>query len=323
MKVIKFLAGVAAAALITGSAFGQTVGIGTTKGGATAQVSAGISKIVSEHAGFQMRPQPMGGTQQYIPVVNAGELEFGISNMMQAYMAFTGTGLSEGQKNPNLRMVATMMTFRTGLVVAKNSGIDSVADLKGKRVPSGFKASPLFQHLMIAMLANGGLSADDVNGIPVTALRQHWDAFKQGKVDVVIAAVGSAILKDLEASIPGGVKYISFDTDEAATNRTLKFAPRTFLNEVTPAPNLVGVEEPVHVIHFEYSLWANKDVDDDTVYKVTKAMFDNEDGLHELSPLWRSHASKKMGKDQGSEMPYHPGAIKFYQEAGVWRPATN
>ncbi len=74
-----------ATALLAGpQAWAETVGIGTTKGGATAQVSAGIAKIVSSHAGMQMRPRPMGGTAQYVPVVNAGELEFGVSNAMQA-----------------------------------------------------------------------------------------------------------------------------------------------------------------------------------------------------------------------------------------------
>ena len=60
------------ATLVAAPGWAQTVGIGTTQGGATAQVTAAISKVVSENAGFQMRTQVMGGTQAYIPVVNAG-----------------------------------------------------------------------------------------------------------------------------------------------------------------------------------------------------------------------------------------------------------
>ncbi len=56
-----------------------------------------------------MRKQTMGGTQQYIPPVNAGELAFGISNIAQYSMAVNGTGLSEGKKYDNLRLVSTMM----------------------------------------------------------------------------------------------------------------------------------------------------------------------------------------------------------------------
>ena len=94
--------------------------LGTTKGGLTAQVTATISKVVSTHAGgLQMRTQVMGGTQKYIPVVNAGELEFGVSNIMQYTMAVTGTGMSEGKKYDNLRLVATMMLFRSGWLVPR------------------------------------------------------------------------------------------------------------------------------------------------------------------------------------------------------------
>ncbi|MCZ7564050.1 MAG: TAXI family TRAP transporter solute-binding subunit [Burkholderiales bacterium] len=165
---------VAASLAFAAAAHAQTVGVGTTKGGATAQVSAALAKVVSANSGMQMRPQPMGGTQQYIPLVNSGELEFGISNMMQAYMAFSGTGLSKGSRHDNLRLVSTLMVFRIGVFVRSDSGIKSVADLKGKRVPSEYTSAPLFHHLMTAFLANGGLEWKDVQPVPQAALAPHW-----------------------------------------------------------------------------------------------------------------------------------------------------
>lgn len=324
MKKLKFLAVLLIGVLASSAVAAQVVGIGTTKGGATAQVSAGIAKIVSEHAGFQMRPQPMAGTQQYIPIVNDGELEFGIANMMQTYMAKTGTGLSEGQANDNLRMVATMMMFQAGLIVAKNSGIDSVADLKGKKVPSGFKAAPLFGHLLTGMLATGGVEWDDVDRVPVSSGRQMFDALKQGKTDVSIAAVGSGVLSELDAAIRGGIKFISFSDDDAAVLGLLKSAPKTFIHGVKADGKLVAIEGDVNVLGFDYALWANKDVDEDIVYGVTKAMYEHESELHGLAPLWSSHASATMSKDQGAELAYHPGAIKFFKEVGTWPgPASN
>lgn len=307
----------AALAMFAGSAYAQTVGIGTTKGGATAQVTAGISKIVSQHGGgLQMRPQPMGGTQQYIPIVNAGELEFGVANMMQTYMAFTGTGLSEGAKTDNLRLVATMMVFRTGIMVRKDSDIKTTADLKGKRIPHGFDSSPLFQHLMSGSLANGDVSWDAVQKVPVVALAPGFNAFKEGKIDGMIAAVGSAPVTELNASVPSGVRFIDvLDTPEAV-ERGLVSAPRTFVAEAEPRPNLVGIDKPTKVFAFDYMLWANKGVADDVIYKVTKAMYENEKELKTLSPLWASHFSKNMAKEQG--LPYHPGAVKLYKEAGLW-----
>jgi TRAP transporter TAXI family solute receptor len=298
-------------------AHAANIGIGTTKGGATAAVSAGLSKVVSAYSGHQMRPQPMGGTQQYIPLVNAGEIEFGLSNAMQAYMAFSGTGLSAGKKNANLRVVAKLMTFRTGMFVPTKSGIKSVADLKGKRVPGVFSASPLFKFLFEANLANAGLTWNDVKIVPQTALRQHWAAFAQGKIDVAIGAIGSGPIKKANAAV-GGVTFLGLSTDAAAKARTLKLAPKTFLRTVKPGKPFVGVKAPINVIHFDYLLWANKDVPVNIVYDVVKAIHAHEKDLHGASPLWRSHKSASMGKGFGPEMPYHPGAVKFYKEKGIW-----
>lgn len=313
MKLPKFLVATAAATLIAGSAMAQTVGIGTTKGGATAQVSAGISQIVTEHSGLRMLPQPMGGTQQYIPMVNNGELEFGIANMMQTIMAYTGTGLSEGQKFDNLRLVATMMQFRVGLIVRADSDIHTIKDLKGKRLPSGYTSSPLFLAILDGMLANGGLTFDDVEGVPVTGLVPGINAFKEGKIDAVIGSVGAGFVNDADAAV-GGIRFLPFDTSPSMAKAFSDKAPRTYISEVPAGPT--GIDKPTPVMFFDYMLWAGKDVSDDAVYKVAKAMYENEDQLHGLSPLWSTHKSANMGKNQ--DMPYHPGAEKFYKEVGAW-----
>jgi len=130
MRIRLLVAAITAAAL-GGAANAQTVGIGITKGTALDQMAAALSKTVSSHGNMQMRPQPMGGTQTYIQVVDQGKLEFGIANVMQTYMAVHGTGMSEGHKFNNIRAVATLMAFRNGLVVANNPSIKTAADLKG------------------------------------------------------------------------------------------------------------------------------------------------------------------------------------------------
>ena len=108
----------------------QPAGIGTTKGGATGQVAAAIAKVVSTQGDFQVRTQPMAGTKQYIPYVNANRLEFGVANLPQVIFAIGGTSLFEGHPLPDLRMVATLMPFRVGLVVPDRSDIQSVGDLR-------------------------------------------------------------------------------------------------------------------------------------------------------------------------------------------------
>lgn len=313
--IVSTVAALAAAFAFAGAASAQVHGIATTKGGATAQVSTAIAKVVSLKSKLQLRTQVLGGTQQYIPVVNAGEITFGLSNLPQYTMAQTGTGLSAGTKYENLRIVATMMVFRVGPIVARNSGIDKLSDLRGKRAPAGFKAAPLFNYVLGSMLANAGLSIDDMRKVPVIALRQHWDAFKQGKIDVMVGAVGTGVLKEIDVAVKGGIKYLDMDNSEEALKRTVAVYPGSYLKVVEPAKSLTGVLEPVHALHFDYLFWTHKGAPDDVVYTVTKTMYENEKFLRESSPLWRSHSSKRMSKDQGFAL--HPAALKFYKEVGA------
>jgi len=317
MNYAKLALGTVAGVAFAATASAQTVGIGSTKAGAVSQITATISKAVSEHApGLQMRKQTMGGTQQYIPVVNAGELEFGISNITQYHMARTGTGLSEGTKHENLRLISTMMKFTVSPVVSIKSGITKTSQLKGTRMAVGFKGAPLFSNLTQGALATADLTIKDIKPVPQVGLVQHWRAFMAGKIDWVIAAAGSGFVKQMNAKIDGGVRHISFPTDKASLAKMHKWFPKSDWEVIPPRKGLTAVIEPTNFVSYDYLLWTHKGMSDEMVYKVAKVMHTQEKQLKEGGPLWRSfQANKRLAKDQGH--PYHPGAVKYYKEAGL------
>ncbi|MGB0629157.1 MAG: TAXI family TRAP transporter solute-binding subunit [Alphaproteobacteria bacterium] len=317
MNYVKLALGTVAGVAFAATASAQTIGIGATKAGAVAQITATISKAVSEHAGgLQMRKQTMGGTQQYIPVVNAGELEFGISNITQFHMARTGTGLSEGNKYEDLRLVATMMKFTVSPVVPIKSGITKTSQLKGTRMAVGFKGAPLFVNIHNGALATADLTPADIKPVPQVGLVQHWRAFMAGKIDWVIAAAGSGFVKQMNAKIDGGVRHISFPKGEASLKKMHKWFPKTEWSVVEPRKGLTAVVEPTNFVTYDYMLWTHKGLSDEIVYKVTKVMHTQEKQLKEGGPLWRSYqANKRLAKEQGH--PYHPGAVKYFKEAGL------
>jgi TRAP transporter TAXI family solute receptor len=298
----------------------QMVGIGGTKSSVVAQMSAAIAKVVSANAGLQMRTQTMGGTQQYIPLVNAGQLEFGIGNMYQTAQAYAGIGLSAGHKYENLRMVATLMPFRNGVLVANKSGMKTMADLKGKRIPYGFNAAPLFQNFFEGFLANGGLTFADVQHVPAIGLRPSWELFMQGKVDAVIAAVGGGPNKEMNAKIDGGIRYLDEVTTGPNAKKTLELLTNTYYVEVSPAPQYPAIRSKVTVTGYDFALWAGKNVSDEVVMKVVKALHDNAAELKASSPVWALWNEGQMAKKQG-DMPYHPGAIAYYKKIGIWNEA--
>ena len=317
MNYAKLALGMVAGVAFAATASAQTVGIGSTKAGAVSQITATISKAVSEHApGLQMRKQTMGGTQQYIPVVNAGELEFGISNITQYHFARTGTGLSEGTKYENLRLIATMMKFTVSPVVSLKSGITKTSQLKGTRMAVGFKGAPLFSNLTQGALATADLTIKDINPVPQVGLVQHWRAFMAGKIDWAIVAAGSGFVKQMNAKIDGGVRHISFPSDKASLAKMHKWFPKSEWQVVAPRKGLTGVVEPTNFVSYDYLLWTHKGLSDEMAYKVAKVMHTQEKQLKEGGPLWRSfQANKRLAKDQG--YPHHPGAVKYYKEAGL------
>lgn len=307
-----------AAAFVSGAASAQTVGIGSTKSSMVAAMTTAISKMVSGKSDLNMRRQVMGGTQKYIPVVNAGELEFAVSNIVQYMMAVDGRGLSK-KPYKNLRLVTTLMRFRNGFLVRNDSKIRKVSDLRGKRVASGFKGAPLFDVFMRAFLANGGLTYADVKKVPAVGLFQHWNLFKQGKIDVAIAGVGGGPNKDMNAKIPSGIRYLHFDTDTADAKRAAKIVFGGAYEGVEKKKPYVAIRKAVTVYGYDFMLFTNKNVPEDTVYKVTKAMYESKKDLHGVSAVWRSYNEKRTQKNQGAAYPYHPGAIKLYKEKGAWK----
>jgi TRAP transporter TAXI family solute receptor len=309
------LAGLALAACLTTGAMAETIGIGTTQVGATSQIASAIAKVVSEKGGIQMRTQPMAGAAQYIPIVNAGQLEFGIANIVETAYAVRGKVILEGRPNPELRMVARLFPFVAGLVVAKDGPVKTMADFKGQPVPAGFSGNPLGQVIMEGYLATAGLSLGDTKQVLVPSFPRMFDSFKQKSTVTSIAAVGSGILKDFDVSL-GGIRYVSFDDTPKSRAALQKFLPQAYFTEVKPMPGETGIEVPTRLIAYDYVLFAGAKVSDDVVAKVVAAMHANPADLKATGPLWKEFEPARMSVDVG--IPYHPGAIKYYTDKGQW-----
>jgi len=210
-----------------------------------------------------------------------------------------------------------MMRFRTGLLVQNSSSIRKVEDLRGKRVAFGFKGAPLFDVFFKAMLRNGGLSYADVEKVPAVGLAQHWNLFKQGKVDVVIAGVGGGPNKDMNAKVPSGIRYVSLNTEGPNADAAVKMLRGGAYELVKKAKPYIAIREPAVLLGYDFMLFTNKNVPFKTVYETTKAMYESVKDFHAVSPVWRSYNEKRMQKDQGYE--YHAAAVKLYKDKGVWQ----
>ncbi len=315
MRMKSLLIGVLGLTLSAGAALAEVAALGSTQRGGTSQIGRALSAAISEASDLQMRPQEMANTADYIPLVNNGELEFGISNVVQLKYAVSGTGMSEGRKNENLLMAATLMPFRIAYIVRKDSDIQSVPELKEKRVPV-FSEGSLGQFVTRAFLANGEMTPDDVDGVAVPNFPRMWNSFSEGSTDVTIVVVGAANSREFDATF--GIRYLSFEDDPAALERVREFLPESYIQTLNPDSGIPGIESPVNIILYDYTFFASAEASDDMVYKAVKALYEKEQDLIASSPFWLGFNKDEMAK-QVEGVNYHPGAIKFYKEQGIWQ----
>ena len=207
----------------------QIYSLGTGKQGFfTYSAGAAIAKVAAD-GGLNLRVKPFGGTSAYVPGVNAGEQQFGLANELETHYAVTGTVIYKGKPQPNLRVVAILTPLYSEFFVAKDSPIKTIADLKGKRVPSGYASQRVLDVLTKGTLANGGLSYADVQQVPVPNVVGGASEFEQGKADVFMFALGSGKVAEVNAKVP--VRVLPIDHSKEAMDRLRKFIPVAYATQ--------------------------------------------------------------------------------------------
>lgn len=257
----------------------------------------------------------MSGADATIRSVDTGDAEFSFSDVTLAAAALNGEEAFKGRPVKNVRAVAKLETFTVGIVVPKDSSIRTVQDVKGKRMSTGWNSFPQGRILNKAMLATGGLTVDDVVGVPTPELIRAADDLKSGKVDATIYAPQAPKMKEVDAAI--GVRFLSLPNTPQAVAAVKNVRQDFYLTHLTPRRGLTGVLEPIDTLAFDLAVTTGAQVKDEVVYKVVKAIHDNGAELKKASPTFGSFRTDDMAK-QFSTLRYHPAAIKYYREQNMW-----
>ena len=316
MHVIRMIGALALLAA-TPVAAQDVVGFGTLPPGsmANAMMNA-IVKVVSIKENLPGVVQPHAGSTQYLPLLNRGELDFANTNALDAHFAKQGIEIFTSP-NANLRMATVIYPLRQQILVRKDSAIKSFADLKGKRLVGGYQAQRSVQVLLDGLLAAGGLTMSDVQMVPIPNVVRGLEEFERGRADASLGAMEMPKVREVAAQRPG-IVFLSSASTPAALAAMQKIAPPAYLDEVKPSAAQPGMDGPTVVQAYDYVLLTRADLPDEVVYKVVKAMHDNKGDLEAAVPGFREFTPGKMAKP--STVDYHPGAIKFYTEKGLWPP---
>ncbi len=321
LVVILAAGAVAVRAAAQGQPLPKSVTIGTNPAGTVFfALASGIAKVVSGSAGYQMVVQPHAGTSTMLPLVNTGEMEFGIQNGVDLWLAYRGPAQQIGGRNPfahtpNVRLVMRGAPLMVGLLVRKDSPIKNVHDVKGKRFTGEYRAHLAVWYNMFGHLSSAGLTWNDVKVVPVNTVNDGVDALVQNRADVTQHALNSAKVKEADAAV--GVRHISDDCSPEGEARMKKAVPGYYPRVVKPGA-ITGVVEDTCVVAYDTYFFAGKTVPDHVVEAALKAVWEGGGELAPIHPMFKEWTQDRA-VDADAAIPYHPGAIRFYKERNVWK----
>lgn len=312
LSLNRYVLGLLIAVAVNYPAWAGFYGIGSSQQGSTTySLATALATELSLQSGEQFRTEPHTSTFSALPLVNDGELDFNLGNAVEVSNGYHGEGVAKGRAAPNLRVVASLYPFNIALVVREDSNIRTYNDLRGKTLPSGFGAQPTVALLFNALLENTGLNADELTLLPVTNVAQAREDFVNGRIDASLTVIGGGAI-DRVAHAVGGLRCLSLNT-EAEALAAMSSALPVDSELLTPDSNLTCVNEAIHVMNYDYFIYAHKDLDDAIVYKVVEFLHRSKEKLTTYIPAFINFDPSSMNPDIG--VPYHPGAEQFYRKS--------
>jgi TRAP transporter TAXI family solute receptor len=289
----------------------RTAAIGTNPAGTGAHaLASGLAAVASKATPISGKVQPYNGPNAWMPLLQNGELEMGIINILDSYMAATGTG-NYKKAYPSVRVISGgVFPFTAGLLVRDKSDIKRVSDLKGKRMAWDFGGHAINQTWQNAMMEMEGVKAADVTHVRFSNLNDGIRGVVEGKNDATISALGIGIVEEVNAMEP--IRFLNLPNNENSNKILSKYGA-----SVVKSDPATGVRGETHVIGYPLQLVSSTQVSDKTIAALLKAWWDNLAELQTIHPLFKRW-TKETQAITNFTVPYHSGAIQFYKEVGVW-----
>ncbi len=270
-----------------------------------------LSQYMKNKAEITVNAVSTGGSKDNIQGIDAGDYQLGTVQSDVMHYAYTGTRSFESEgKITSFRTVAGLYAEAVQLVTV-NPDIKSVADLKGKKVSIGAPGSGVYFNAM-DVLAAAGLSEADI--IPqLQNFDESADALKDGKIDAAFIVAGAPTPAISELCITNSNTRI-VPIDGAIAEKLMK--DNTFYSVYKiPANTYSNQAAEVTTVTVKATLIVDANADEDAVYELTAAIFDN------IEAITKEHNKgaelSLQNATEGLTVPFHAGAAKYFEEKGI------
>ena len=287
-------------------ATGGTSGVYFPLGGAISQI------LTSKSNGtLSVTAQATGASGENMRLTNAGEVDIAIVQNDVADAAFNGVEPFK-TKLGNVRAIARLYPEYVHVVASKGSGVKRLEDFKGKKVSVGARGSGNEVNCR-QMFDFYGLNYNNITPI-FLPYGETADQFKDRALDGFVFTIGTPNPAIQDITTAQEVVFVPLDG--AKSDAVVAKFPY-LVKSAIPANTYKGQTQPVPTLSVQAILVVNKDMPDDVAYAVTKALFDNVDGIATAHNKG-SEITLQQATD-GITIPFHPGAAKYLKEKGVMK----
>ena len=287
-------------------ATGNTAGVYFPIGGA-------VAKAVSKSGELQVTAEAANASIANVNLLSRHEIEMAFVQNDVTFWAFNGQNMFE-KPLPNLRTVMALYPEHVHWVVTKASGINSIDDLRGKRINVGAPGSG-FEAGARSILQVAGMTFDDLRANRLDASGAA-SRFKDNQLDAAIFVIGYPAPAPMDIAISRPISLLNFEKEFMDK---LVAAHPFFVPSVIPGGTYQGVDKDTTTPAVMALIVTHDRMPEDTVYIFLKNLFDN------LPEVQAAHAKAReitleTALDGMSAAPLHPGAIKFFKEKGLTFP---
>lgn len=288
---------------------GSVTGVYYPAGGAICRL---VNRARKEH-GIRCFVESTGGSIYNLRALQEGEINFGIVQSNWQYAAYRGEGIFADRGNyKDLRSVFSLHSEMFTVAVSKRSGITSFEQLKGKRVNLGDPGSGMRAIMQELMKAKGWTMQSFASA---SALRPDTaaKALCENKLDAMVFAAGhpNGLIQEITANC--GARLIPVEGPQI--DKLLAANPY-YARTAIPGGMYKGNPQNTPTFGVKATLVTTADMDEETVYQITKAVFDNFDSFKTLHFVFATLDKDRM-VSSGLVAPVHPGAMRYYEEAGL------